>query len=260
MLERLEKAKEIAAAAGGLGMTFFADISKLDISAKGHQDLVSNADLDVETFVRTELAKAFPQDGIVGEEHAPVASKSGWTWVIDPIDGTANFVKGIPAWCVILACVRDDKTRIGVIHNPNVGETFWSAEGTGAHVNDRALSISSATSFKEGRLGIGSNGRTSPDDVPKLLGDLIGRGGLFYHNSSGGLMLAYVAAGRLLGYAEAHMNAWDCLAGQLLIAEAGGRVEDQSADDMIANGGRVIAGPPALFDEILAMAQKAYRA
>jgi len=88
---------------------------------------------------------------------------------------------------------------------------------------------------------------------------IVARGGLFYRNASGALSLAFVAAGRLIGYAEDHMNAWDCLAGQLLVAEAGGRIEAQDADAMIADGGRVIVGAPEIFDDLVALSEVAFK-
>ena len=258
MQTRLDSAKEIATEAGALGAEYFRDISKLDIKAKGTQDLVSNADLEVELLVRDRILAAFPEDGIVGEEHAPVASRSGWTWVIDPIDGTANFVRGLPQWCVILAVVFEDKTRIGVIFEPSTGEMFWTGEGLGSFVGDRKLAVAKTAGFHDGTVGVGMNGRTPISMVIKQITALAERGGIFFRNASGGLMLAYVAAGRLIGYTEPHMNAWDCLAGQLLIAEAGGRIEDQSADQMLAEGGQVIAGSPEIFDELLAFSNEAF--
>lgn len=256
---RLSAAKEIARDAGEMGLAFFRDISALDIKSKGTQDLVSNADLEVETFVRARITAQFPDDGIVGEEHGNVASKSGWTWVIDPIDGTANFVRGIPQWCVILACVHDDKTKIGVIFEPTTNEMFWGADGQGASLNDTKISVATTDGLNDGSVGVGMNGRTATHMASDLIADLSERGGIFFRNASGGLMLAYVAAGRLIGYTEPHMNAWDCLAGQLLIQEAGGRIETQSADDMLANGGRVIASAPEIFDELLSMSQTAFK-
>lgn len=256
--ERLDAAKAIARDAGSLGMGYFRDISLLSITEKGTQDLVSNADLEVETFVRAQIAEAFPDDGIIGEEHEPVESRSGWTWVIDPIDGTANFVRGIPAWCVILACVKNDRTQLGVIFEPSYGEMFWCARGQGAFVNERPLSVAETTGLDDGSVGVGMNGRTPTKMVSDLVADLSSRGGIFYRNASGGLMLAYVAAGRLIGYTEPHMNAWDCLAGQLLVEEAGGVIEDQSAAQMLETGGRVIVGAPSIFDELLAMSLKAF--
>lgn len=257
---RLDAAKTIARSAGAMALDFFKDISALDIKSKGAQDMVSNADLEVETFVRAQIAAQFPEDGIVGEEHDNVASHSGWTWVIDPIDGTANFVAGIPQWCVILACVHQDATQIGAIYEPCTDEMFWAAAGQGAYVNDTKLAIARTTGLNDGSVGVGMNGRTETHMAANLIADLSERGGIFFRNASGGLMLSYVAAGRLIAYTEPHMNAWDCLAGQLLIAEAGGKVEQQSATDMLANGGRVIAGSPDVFDELLAMSEVAYKA
>ena len=258
--ERLAAAKTIARDAGAMALDFFRDISALDIKSKGTQDMVSNADLEVETFVRAQLAAAFPDDGIVGEERAPVPSSSGWTWVIDPIDGTANFVAGIPQWCVILTCVRDDTTQLGVIFEPCHEEMFWGALGQGAYVNDTKLSVARTSGLNDGSVGVGMNGRTATHMAADLIAELSERGGIFFRNASGGLMLSYVAAGRLIGYTEPHMNAWDCLAGQLLIAEAGGRIETQSADAMIETGGRVIAASPDVFDELLAISDVAFKA
>jgi myo-inositol-1(or 4)-monophosphatase len=257
---RLDAAKSIALDAGAMALGFFRDISALEIKSKGAQDMVSNADLEVETFVRAKIAALYPDDGIVGEEHENVASKSGWTWVIDPIDGTANFVTAIPQWCVIIACVHNDKTEIGVIFEPSTNELFWGAVGQGAHLNDTKLSVARTAGLNQGSVGVGMNGRTATHMASDLIADLSNRGGIFFRNASGGLMLAYVAAGRLIGYTEAHMNAWDCLAGQLLITEAGGRIEDQSADRMLVSGGRVIAGSPDIFDELLSMSEVAFQA
>lgn len=258
--ERLNVAKSIAQDAGAMALRFFRDITALDIKSKGTQDLVSNADLEVETFVRAQITALFPDDGIVGEEHENVASKSGWTWVIDPIDGTANFVRGIPQWCVILACVQDDQTKIGVIFEPTTGELFWGSKGGGSFVGETPLKVAQTDGLHDGSVGVGMNGRTETRLVTNLVTALAERGGIFFRNASGGLMLAYTAAGRLLGYSEPHMNAWDCLAGQLLIGEAGGMVEPQSADAMLKDGGRVIAGTPAIFKELQGMSEVAFRA
>lgn len=256
--DRLDLAKSLAREAGELALGYFREVGDLVIESKGVQDMVSNADLAVETFVRDRLAAAFPEDGIVGEEHGRVESRSGYTWVIDPIDGTANFVAGIPAWCVILACVHDDTTKIGAIYEPCHDELYWAALGAGAWINDAPANVSQSPGLNVGNTGVGMNGRTSTLAVTRLVALLAERGGLFYRNASGGLMLAYVAAGRLIGYVEAHMNAWDCLAGQLLIAEAGGHVEKQSAEAMLNDGGRVVASGPNIFDELVAMADEAF--
>lgn len=256
--QRLSLAKSLAREAGEKAAGYFRSIGDLVIESKGVQDMVSNADLDVETFIWEKLTAAFPDDGIVGEEHGRIDSKSGYTWVIDPIDGTANFVSGIPAWCVILACVHDDQTIIAAIHEPCHDELYWGALGKGAFLNDAAINVSDTPALNAGNTGIGMNGRTEAGMAVRFVELLTNRGGLFYRNASGGLMLSYVAAGRLIGYAEAHMNAWDCLAGQLLVAEAGGCVEQQSANAMLVQGGRVVASGPKIFDELVSMADEAF--
>ena len=255
---RLDAAKDIARAAGELALGYFARLDTLDVRAKATQDHVSEADLEVETLVRARLAAAFPDDGVVGEEHADVAGTSGFTWVIDPIDGTANFIRGIPAWCVAIACIHEDRTVVGVVHGPSNDEMFFAVADGRACVNGRPIRVAASTGLNDGSVGVGMNNRTTPAAVVRLIEQLVGRGGIFFRNASGALMLAYVAAGRLIGYTEPHMNAWDCLAGQLLVAQAGGRVEDQSATAMVQNGGRVIVATPAIFDELVAISDTAY--
>ena len=105
MTQRMRFATELAFRAGELGLTYFRALDTLTIESKGHQDLVSDGDRDVETFIRAAIGAEYPDDGVVGEEHANVAGTSGYVWVIDPIDGTANFVRGIPAWTVVIAGV-----------------------------------------------------------------------------------------------------------------------------------------------------------
>jgi myo-inositol-1(or 4)-monophosphatase len=256
--ERAARAAEIATDAGALALRFFSDQDKLRIEKKGHQDFVSQADREVEISVRAALAQSFPDDAILGEEHAPTPGTSGFTWVIDPIDGTTNFINGIPAWTVVLAGVRGSKTEVGVIHDPCHLETYVAARGKGATLNGRRLALSDTRKLSEGSTGVGYSNRTDSRNVARLVSALIAEGGVFYRNASGALSLAYVAAGRLLGYAEDHMNAWDCLAGQLLVAEAGGRVETQDAARMMAEGGRVIVATETVFPELLRLAESSF--
>ena len=256
--ERLEFAVRTAHSAGKLGLDYFRRLETLTITAKGHQDLVSEADRDVETHVRDAIAQSFPDDGILGEEHGVVEGSSGYIWVIDPIDGTANFVTGIPQWCVILACVHYGQTIIGVIYDPVSGETFSTERGHGAHLNGRPISVSGSDSLAKGSVGVGFNGRTAATDAVNAVGALISKGGVFFRNASGGLMLAYTASGRLIGYIEAHMNAWDCLAGMLMVEEAGGMVLDYDPVHALDNGARVVTGGEGVFDDLKEIAEGAF--
>jgi len=251
MNARAAAAIDIAQSGGRMARDYYDRVASLKIVDKGLQDFVSEADQNVELHVRALIEAAFPEDGIVGEEHAPKVGTSGYRWIIDPIDGTTNFITAIPAWTVVLAVVKDDQTQIGAILDPIHDEMFHAVRGEGATLNGQPLTCPADTAFNRGSIGTGYCNRVSKASTTALIGEILARDGVFHRNASGALSLAYTAAGRLIGYVEEHMNAWDCLAGQLIIAEAGGRVEAQSADDMIINGGRVIAGSAGIFDELV---------
>lgn len=257
-LERRDFAVSVCKEAGTIAAQYFADRSKLVVDQKGSQDWVSEADRSVETFIRARIKQDWPDDGIVGEEHGSAEGDSGFTWVIDPIDGTTNFVNGIPVWTVVLAGVANGKTEVGVIHDPNMSETFVATLGGGATLNGTRLQVATGTPLRDGTISLGYSNRIEARHVVPLVAKLIDCGAMFHRNASGALSLAYVGAGRLLGYLEEHMNAWDCLAGQLLIAEAGGVVEAQNADEMIRVGGRVIAGTPDVFDTLFRIAEETW--
>ncbi|WP_371168188.1 inositol monophosphatase family protein [Aliiroseovarius sp. 2305UL8-7] len=260
MDDRSKCAAEIAKSGGELALDYFRRVGSLEVVDKGLQDFVSEADQNVELHIRKLIEETFPEDGIIGEEHAPKPSKSGFNWVIDPIDGTTNFVNAIPAWCVVIAIVKDDQAQIGVIYDPIHDETYQAVLGNGATLNDQPLICPADTSIDRGSIGTGYCNRASKTNTMTLISMVLERDGVFHRNASGALSLAYTAAGRLIGYIEEHMNAWDCLAGQLIISEAGGRVEKQSADHMISQGGRVVAGSSGIFNELVHMADTAFDA
>ena len=256
---RMRFARDLAVRAGELGLSYFRRLDTLTIESKGHQDLVSQADREVELFIRAAIAADYPQDGIVGEEHASVAGLTGYVWVIDPIDGTANFVRGIPAWCVVIACALHGETVVGVIYEPSTGETFHGRLGGGAFVNGKPIRTSAATSIEEGSVGTGFSNRADTENVAVLIRMLMADGGVFFRNASGALMLAYVAAGRLLGYVEEHMNAWDCLAGMLLVEEAGGTVLKPDPKTVLQDGTLVISGGKGVFAKLRELCSEAFK-
>lgn len=258
--ERRDFAIAVCEEAGVIAEKYFLDRSNLVIDQKGAQDWVSEADKNVEAFIRQKIMDAWPQDGIFGEEHGAATGKSGFDWVIDPIDGTTNFVNGIPVWTIVLAGVTEGRTAVGVIRDPNMDETFVATRGEGATLNGSPIHVASGIALRDGTVSVGYSNRIETRHVVPVVAELIERGSMFHRNASGALSLAYVAAGRLLGYVEEHMNAWDCLAGQLLVAEAGGVVEDQDADAMIRDGGRVIVGTPDVFESLLEIAENAWGA
>lgn len=258
--DRRAFAVELCREAGKLAVSYFADPASLSVDRKGAQDWVSEADRNVELLIRKRLAEAWPEDGVYGEEHDPTPGTSGFDWVIDPIDGTTNFVNGIPAWTIVLAGVRDGRTEIGVIYDPNVDEIYVALRGQGATLNGAPMVVATGTGLDSGTVAVGYSNRVEAGNVLPVIAELIALGAMYHRNASGALSIAYVAAGRLLGYMEEHMNAWDCLAGQLLVEEAGGRVEVQDAGDMIRDGGRVVVGTPDVFDALVSIADDAWKA
>lgn len=255
---RLSFAIDLARRAAALGLSHFRSLETLTIESKGHQDLVSNADKEVETFVRAEIAKAYPEDGIVGEEHATVGGTTGHVWIIDPIDGTANFVSGIPAWCVVIACAFEGEAEIGVVCEPSHDETYWAERGHGAFLNGKPIKVSPSAGLNHGSVATGYAARQDAEAAVRLISGLIARGGMFYRNASGALMLSYVAAGRLIGYVEEHMNSWDCLAALLIIEEAGGTILKADRATVVEQGARIIAAGPLVYPDLESLAREAY--
>ncbi len=244
--------------AAQFALSLFQDRDKLDIEVKGLQDWVSNADKSVEDQLREALQASFPDDGIIGEEHGDVDSKSGYTWVIDPIDGTTNFVTGTPGWCVVLACVYGGETVSAAICDPVAAESYSAIRGGGAFLNGKQIHCSTVSELNQGTLGVGHSTRVSAQKTLDLMTSLLNADGLFRRGGSGALDLVYVAAGRLIGFVEPHMNAWDCIAALLLIEEAGGKVDDFDMTIMLKSGSYVVATCPGVYDDVHAIAKAAY--
>lgn len=250
---RLTLAQTAARAAGAHALGHFANRGALVIESKHDAlDMVSRADREAEEIIRAHVAAAFPGDGFLGEEGGAQPGTSGITWVMDPIDGTVPFVSGLPHWCVAIALVSEQRTEAGAIFHPLADEMFTARHGHGAHLNGAAMTISADTRLTNSLTGIGASHRTSPEHVAEVIHALMTRRGMFYRSGSGALMLCHVAAGRLGGYYEPHMNVWDCLAGLLIVREAGGRTLPMPADAMDM-GGPVLAAAPGVWDDLLAV-------
>lgn len=245
---RFALAQVIGAEAGALALDFWRKRGALAIEAKaGLQDIVSEADRAVERMIRARVGAVYPEDGFLGEEYGAQAGSSGFEWVIDPIDGTSPYLFGMPNWCVAIAVTQGATTVVGVIAAPTHDEIFTARLGGGAHVNGVRLQLSHDLRVNSAATGVGSSYRTDPEWVARVTGDLVRMGGVFFRNGSGALMLAYVAAGRLCGYLEPHMNPWDCLAGILMVREAGGMARPYPAG---SGGGEVVVAAPGAWEDI----------
>ncbi|MGN7294311.1 inositol monophosphatase family protein [Rhizobium sp. SAFR-030] len=244
--DRHQLAEEVARAAGALALDYFNRRESLEIEIKADpHDVVSIADRDVEALLRDRIAERFAEDGFLGEETGLAEGSSGFTWVVDPIDGTSPFVHGMPNWCISVAVLYDGRPVIGVIYVPCHEELYSAAEGHGARLNGRVLLLDDRKTVRNAVTGIGANHHASPEAVGRIVTDLLSRGGNFIRLGSGALMLAYVAAGRLVGYFEPHMHAWDCLAGYCLVKEAGGwYLPFPTEGERLTKGAPVLAAGP----------------
>ena len=252
LLNRFALARTIAEEAGTLALDYFNKRETLVIETKRDlQDVVSIADRNVETLIKQRVAEAFADDGFLGEEYGLQAGSSGYTWVVDPIDGTSPFVNGMPNWCVSIAVLHENRPVVGVISAPCHGELYVSALGQGATLNGRVLSLDPSRNIRNAVTGIGANNHVTPQVVAKIVEDLLTAGGNFIRNGSGALMLAYVAAGRLVGYYEPYMHAWDCLAGYCLVQEAGGWYHTFPTEgEKLTRGSPVLAAAPGAVDDL----------
>jgi myo-inositol-1(or 4)-monophosphatase len=252
---RARFARSLARKAGALAQRYFLRELAYSPQAKGPQDWVSAADRGVEALIRTELARAFPSDSMLGEEDGGALSANAW--IVDPIDGTINFIHGVRYWCISIAFLVEGARSIGVIYDPSLDELFWAVRGAGAFCGDAPIRASSCTRVDEALLCAGYVARHSLDSYQQLERRLYESGAAVKDMGAGALMLAHVAAGRFDGFIEPHMHPWDALAGLLLVEEAGGRAYPYPGASGLAAGGAVIASAAGLYDELVRLSQYA---
>ncbi|AVE48411.1 inositol monophosphatase family protein [Serratia marcescens] len=248
---RYRFAREIARAAADLAFSFYQRRQSLAIDFKqGLQDVVSEADRRVEALIRRMISRRFPLDGFLGEESGSAGENAACIWVVDPIDGTACFLNGLHTWCIAIGVVIDGEPTIGVVYDPNHREMFRACRGGGAFLNGEPIAVHAGRSVADGVMGVGISPRASAAEFSGFLCRLLQAGGMFVRSGSGALMTAQVAAGRLLGYYEPHMNAWDSLPGWVLTREAGGVANDFMHNDGLRRGNPLLLANAALYPQL----------
>jgi myo-inositol-1(or 4)-monophosphatase len=251
---RLLAAQAVAREAGAKARRRFLDRS-FTVGFKSRQDYLTEVDGETEAFIAERLLQIFPGDGFIGEESkARPAGEGAAAWVVDPIDGTANFARGVPHFCISIASVAAGRVEVGVIYDPMRDELFTGRRGGGARLDGAAMRASGLSSLADSAIEVGWNLRASADYYVDLLRRVVSTGAAPFRTGSGALALAYVAAGRLEGYVESHIMPWDCLAGILLVREAGGYVSDYLGGDGLAKGAPLIACAPGVKDALIATA------
>lgn len=251
---RYHYACDVAKAAASRALSWYQQRHQLVIEHKKDlQDVVSEADRNVEQLIKSLIAERFPEDAVLGEESGGETEGARFVWVVDPIDGTSCFINGLHNWCVSLAIVCEDEAVIGVVCDPNHHELFHACRGKGAWVNDKRIQAHSAQQLDQGVLGISSSNRQPAEPLTTFISALLQQGGMFIRTGSGALMSAWAAAGRLIGYFEAHMNPWDGLPGIVLMREAGGVTNDYLQHDGLKHGNPVLLTNTTLYPQLKAM-------
>jgi myo-inositol-1(or 4)-monophosphatase len=251
---RLLAAEAIAREAGALARRRFVDKS-FKIGFKGRQDYLTEVDGETEELIASRLLHAFPLDGFIGEETGRrPPGESAALWVVDPIDGTANFARGVAHFCVSIACLAAGAVEVGVVYDPMRDELFAASRGGGARLNGSPISASQTDSLANASVEVGWNMRAGAAQYVDLLRRVASTGASPFRTGSGALGIAYVAAGRLDGFVEQHINAWDCLAGILMVSEAGGYVSDFLSGDGLLKGAPLIACASGVKDALIAAA------
>ncbi len=222
----------------------FGEVENLQVSVKGPADFVSTADLQAERTLKQELSKARPGYGFLAEEGGTEAGSDGQNrWIIDPLDGTTNFLHGIPHFCISVALERDGDLIAGMIYEPLRDEMFFAEKGSGAFVNHKRLRVSGRRALGDAVIATGIPFRERGDH-PRyltLLESVMGNTAGVRRFGAAALDLAYVAAGRFDGFFEFGLSAWDVAAGILIVREAGGFVTEIDGGKNMLTSGSILA-------------------
>ncbi|NKC12334.1 MAG: inositol monophosphatase [Gammaproteobacteria bacterium] len=247
----LNIAVRAARAAGDMMVRYFDRVDTLKVAEKAENDFVTEVDERCERIIIDTIAAAYPEHGFLAEESGARAGDEN-VWVIDPLDGTLNFMHGFPQFCVSIALRNRGRVEVGVIYDPLRQELFVASRGGGARLNDRRIRVSVRRGLKGALIGTGF--AFGPDDeFDRYLAVIRGismRAAGLRRLGAAALDLAYVAAGRLDGFFESGLSEWDIAAGALIAREAGAIVADADGSENYAKSGNIVAAPPRVYKEL----------
>jgi myo-inositol-1(or 4)-monophosphatase len=233
----------------------FGELEQLQVSTKGPANFASTADHRAEDLLYRELSRARPGYGFVMEERGVVEGPDkSHRWIVDPLDGTTNFLHGVPLFCTAIALEREGDIVAGAVYNPILDELYTAEKGQGAFLNNRRLRVASRRTLADSLIATGIPHRGREGAHARFLAEC---GTLMRHvagirrTGSAALDLAWVAAGRFDGYAEHHLSPWDVAAGTLLVREAGGHVTDAKGGKSMLETGSIVAGNPHIHKAVL---------
>ncbi|MEQ9496726.1 MAG: inositol monophosphatase [Deltaproteobacteria bacterium] len=245
---RRDVALAVAAEAGALALEYQRDPASLVIDAKGPQDWVTIADREVERLVRRRLTEAFPGDAVMGEEDGGQIADQ--LWVVDPIDGTTNFLRGLPEYAVSIAYVERGVVELGVIFAPALGHTWVAQRDRGATCDGRAIHVRDGARIEEAVITVGFDFKQGVAPFLGCLERILSSGAAFRRFGAATIGLVSVASGHVDAFWQMRLNPWDVLAGLLIVQEAGGRTNDFLADGGLEHGNPTLACAPGVADAI----------
>lgn len=248
---RVALGHSLVAQAGKLALAAFADAS-LVVESKGPGDVVSAADFAIERMLSDAIRTAFPADNFIGEEFGGKAA-AGFTWLVDPVDGTVNFARKLGYFCVSVALLRDLVPVAAWILDPVLDELFWAGPDGIARLGETPIRVASQPSFSDIVVGLGFSSRHDPGIGGVVVDRLFRAGAENRRLGAGALCLAHVAAGRLDAYCEPHMNPWDAIGGLYIAASAGAVVVDYIGAGGLVRGAPCYAASPVISDRLLAL-------
>jgi myo-inositol-1(or 4)-monophosphatase len=253
-------AVKAARAAGSLINRAALDIESVRISQKKANDFVTEVDHAAEKAIIETLLTAYPGHGILAEESGNEfgAKDSEYVWIIDPLDGTTNFIHGLPVYCVSIALAVKGKIEQAVVYDPTRNDLFTATKGRGAFLNDRRIRVSKRTQLKESLISTGFPFREGDNfkQYLTMMGDVMKRTAGLRRPGAAALDLAYVAAGYTEGFFETGLQPWDVAAGSLLVTEAGGLVGNFTGEAEFLDQQECLAGSPKVYGQLVTVLGK----
>jgi myo-inositol-1(or 4)-monophosphatase len=249
-LSDVEIAKQAAVSAGEILLGFWQERESLKVTNKRAGDFVSRADFKAEEHLKNTLLSNSPSDGWLGEETGS-SGERGRRWIVDPLDGTTNFLRGIPHWSVSVGLEVDGNLTLGVIHDPVNKETFIAERGKGATLNAQPIKVSNTENFASALFGTGIpfGGMPNIDHHAREIARLMPKCAGVRRMGSAALDLAYVACGRLDGFWERGLQQWDIAAGLVIASESGATITGWDEQDDPGVSGNVLTATPGLYSD-----------
>ncbi len=228
------------------------NLERLQIDRKQHNDFVTEVDKAAEEAIIETLSEAYPNHGFLAEESGELLNNSDHIWIIDPLDGTTNFIHGFPQYAISIALSVNGVIQQAVVYDPNRDELFSASKGAGAYVDRRRLRVASQIKLENALIGTGFPYRQDQDvdQYLKIFAEMTRQCAGLRRPGAASLDLAYVAAGRYDGFFESELKPWDMAAGALIITEAGGLVGNYRGEEGFLESGEIMAGNPRIFAQM----------